>query len=152
MGRTQATLTTGKDCDHGRVLEALHPQGQIANVCGNKLVIDLPYFEDLPKTLDDLEVKKAQLGVEDIAISRVSLERVLREWVSRYVMCECNVSNVKNYFTGLRKKKELKGVANMSVRKRRNWGDWNSWATECSLCWWKDVFTLVEIGPVYWQW
>ena len=68
-GNIEVTLSIENWCDARKVRDELDSRGQILSVDGGKVVLSIPYSDELPDALDKVEIKKKDLGITGMSVS-----------------------------------------------------------------------------------
>lgn len=76
QGNIEVTLSTESWCEPQKVCNELDVRGQILNVDGGKIVLSIPYSQELPDSLDKMELKKKEFGITGMSVSLITLEQV----------------------------------------------------------------------------
>jgi len=80
-GHIEVTLSTKSSCIPERIISKFHAKVQQLSVDREKIVLNVPYNDDLPQSLDKIESKKKSLGVTGISVSLITLEQVFLKYV-----------------------------------------------------------------------
>lgn len=72
----EVTLSTNPNCDSENVRKLLGQRAEIINYDGARLILSVPYTNELPDALDNIESKKKSLGITGMSVSLITLEQV----------------------------------------------------------------------------
>ncbi|XP_012054736.1 PREDICTED: ATP-binding cassette sub-family A member 1 [Atta cephalotes] len=75
-GHIEVTLSTKSWCVPEKVISKFDSRAQQLSVDSEKIVLNVPYTESLPQSLDKVESEKKKLGVTGISVSLITLEQV----------------------------------------------------------------------------
>lgn len=75
------TLSTEPWCDPENVRSHLDTQTEVISDDHGKMVLSIPYNDDLPDTLDKIEAQKKELGITGMSVSIITLEKVFLKYV-----------------------------------------------------------------------
>ncbi|XP_078049321.1 phospholipid-transporting ATPase ABCA3 isoform X2 [Augochlora pura] len=82
-GHMEVILSTKSWCNADKVIRKFDPRTQQVNVDSEKIVLSVPYSETLPKSLDNVESQKQNLGVTGISVSLITLEEVFLKVIKK---------------------------------------------------------------------
>ena len=68
-------------CDTQKVRDELNPKAQIIGEDEGKVVISVPYSQELPDALDSVESKKEDLGITGMSASLITMEQMFLKCV-----------------------------------------------------------------------
>lgn len=77
----EVTLSTKSWCIPEKVIKKFDSRTQQLSVDNEKIVLNVPYTDSLPQTLDKVENEKKNLGVTGISVSLITLEQVFLKYV-----------------------------------------------------------------------
>ena len=80
-GHIEVTLSTKSWCIPEKVISKFDSRAQQLSVDSEKIVLNVPYTESLPQSLDKVESEKKKLGVTGISVSLITLEQVFLKYV-----------------------------------------------------------------------
>lgn len=80
-GHIEVTLSTKSWCVPEKVISKFDSRTQQLSIDSEKMVLNVPYTESLPQSLDKLESEKKKLGVTGISVSLITLEQVFLKYV-----------------------------------------------------------------------
>ncbi|KYN32310.1 ATP-binding cassette sub-family A member 3 [Trachymyrmex septentrionalis] len=75
-GHIEVTLSTKSWCVPEKVISKFDSRTQQLSVDSEKIVLNVPYTDSLPQSLDKVESEKKKLGVTGISVSLITLEQV----------------------------------------------------------------------------
>ncbi|XP_058807201.1 ATP-binding cassette sub-family A member 17-like [Phymastichus coffea] len=75
-GNIEVTLSTEPWCDPENVRSKLETPCEVLSDDRGKMVLSIPYNNNLPDTLDTIEEKKKELGITGMSVSIITLEKV----------------------------------------------------------------------------
>ncbi|XP_058807192.1 ATP-binding cassette sub-family A member 7-like isoform X2 [Phymastichus coffea] len=76
QNNVELTLSVEPSCDVEVIRDELKGRAKVTNQDGSKIVMSIPYSDELPDSLDQLESKKSELGISGLSVSLISLEQV----------------------------------------------------------------------------
>ncbi|XP_067203645.1 ATP-binding cassette sub-family A member 17-like isoform X1 [Linepithema humile] len=82
-GHIEVTLSTKSWCIPGQVISKFNAQTQQLSVDSEKIILNVPYNDDLPQSLDKVESQKKNLGITGISVSLITLEQVFLKIVKK---------------------------------------------------------------------
>ncbi|XP_011251490.2 retinal-specific ATP-binding cassette transporter [Camponotus floridanus] len=94
-GHIEVTLSTKSWCIPEKVISKFDIRTQQLCVDTEKIVLNVPYTDSLPQSLDKVESQKKKLGVTGISVSLITLEQVFLKIVKK----EDNGSHLNELFT-----------------------------------------------------
>jgi len=74
-------LSTKSWCIPDKVISKFDSGTQQLSVDSEKIVLNVPYTDSLPQSLDKVESEKKKLGITGISVSLITLEQVFLEYV-----------------------------------------------------------------------
>ncbi|XP_018365508.1 PREDICTED: retinal-specific ATP-binding cassette transporter-like [Trachymyrmex cornetzi] len=75
-GHIEVTLSTKSWCVPEKIISKFDSRTQQLSVDSEKIVLNVPYTDSLPQSLDKVESERKQLGVTGISVSLITLEQV----------------------------------------------------------------------------
>ncbi|EFN83263.1 ATP-binding cassette sub-family A member 3 [Harpegnathos saltator] len=75
-GHVEITLSIKSWCDPGNIISRFDSRTEQLSVDSEKIVLNVPYTDSLPLSLDDIESQRKKLGVTGISVSLITLEQV----------------------------------------------------------------------------
>ncbi|XP_018306221.1 ATP-binding cassette sub-family A member 1 [Mycetomoellerius zeteki] len=75
-GHIEVTLSTKSWCVPEKVISKFDSRTQQLSIDSEKIVLNVPYTDSLPQSLDKVESEKKKLGVTGISVSLITLEQV----------------------------------------------------------------------------
>ncbi|XP_039306683.1 retinal-specific phospholipid-transporting ATPase ABCA4 isoform X2 [Solenopsis invicta] len=94
-GHIEVTLSTESSCIPEKVISKFESKIQQLSVDNEKIVLNIPYTDSLPQSLDKVESEKKKLGVTGISVSLITLEQVYLKIVKK----EDNGTHLNELFT-----------------------------------------------------
>ncbi|TGZ53371.1 phospholipid-transporting ATPase ABCA3 [Temnothorax longispinosus] len=94
-GHMEVTLSTKSWCIPEKVICKFDSRTQELSVDSEKIVLNVPYTDSLPQSLDKVENEKNKLGVTGISVSLITLEQVFLKIVNK----EDNGKHLNELFT-----------------------------------------------------
>ncbi|XP_032690164.1 phospholipid-transporting ATPase ABCA1-like isoform X2 [Odontomachus brunneus] len=75
-GHVEITLSVKSSCKPKKIMNKFHSKMQQLSIDKEKIVLNVPYSDSLPQSLDSVESEKKKLGVTGINVSLITLEQV----------------------------------------------------------------------------
>ncbi|KAL0101172.1 hypothetical protein PUN28_018788 [Cardiocondyla obscurior] len=82
-GHMEVTLSTKSWCIPDKVISKFDSRTQQLSLDKEKIVLNVPYTDSLPQSLDKVESEKNKLGVTGISVSLITLEQVFLKIVKK---------------------------------------------------------------------
>lgn len=80
-GHIEVTLSTKSWCIPEQVISKFDAETQQLSVDSEKIILSVPFNDDLPQSLDKVESQKKNLGITGISVSLITLEQVFLKYV-----------------------------------------------------------------------
>lgn len=80
-GHMEVTLSTKSWCIPEKVISKFDSRAEQLSIDSEKIVLNVPYTDSLPQSLDKVENEKKNLGVTGISVSLITLEQVFLKYV-----------------------------------------------------------------------
>ncbi|KAK2576776.1 hypothetical protein KPH14_005420 [Odynerus spinipes] len=93
-GHIEVTLSTKSWCDPEKVVNKFDSRSQVT-IDNDKIILNVPFTEALPDSLDQIESQKKALGVTGINVSLITLEQVFLKIINK----EDNGKHLAEHFT-----------------------------------------------------
>ncbi|XP_011699647.1 PREDICTED: uncharacterized protein LOC105456952 [Wasmannia auropunctata] len=94
-GHIEVTLSTKSWCIPEKVISKFDSRTEQLSVDSEKIVLNVPFTDSLPRSLDQVESEKSKLGVTGISVSLITLEQVFLKIVKK----EDNGKHLNELFT-----------------------------------------------------
>ena len=75
------TLSTEDGYELEKIRNQFSGESELINFDGGKIVLSIPYTDQLPDDLDKIEERKKELCVNGISVSLITLEQVFLKYV-----------------------------------------------------------------------
>lgn len=77
----QVTLDTESQSELEKICEYFDPESEVIGINHEKIILSVPDNDELPDSLDKIELNKEELGVTGINVSNFTLEKVYLEYL-----------------------------------------------------------------------
>ncbi|XP_011644080.1 retinal-specific ATP-binding cassette transporter-like [Pogonomyrmex barbatus] len=94
-GHIEVTLSTKSWCSPEKIISKFDSRTQQLSVDSEKIVLNVPFTDSLPQSLDKVENEKKKLGVTGISVSLITLEQVFLKIIKK----EDNGKHLNELFT-----------------------------------------------------
>lgn len=79
-GHVEVTLSIKSWCEPEKIINKFDKRTQQLSVDSEKIVLNIPYTDSLPQSLDSVESEKKKLGITGISVSLITLEQVFLKY------------------------------------------------------------------------